>query len=220
MLKRPTVGLMLTLALFAAGAMAQEGGATFTSDLLDDFARTSDKMVQLAEAMPEDLYPWRPDEGVRTVGEVYMHFVGVNFLLPGGLGATPPEGLEVPEGGPMAMLAALEADVTMKSDVLAKLNQSIEYVKASIPQIEDLETEVNMFGFPGTKRAIATIKTNDGREFVDTVDNAKGSPQNPLSDDELIAKFRTVDFTQMHEGEDATNLQGEIACAGGSCELV
>ena len=30
---------------------------------------------------------------------------------------------------------------------------------------------------------------------------------------ELIAKFRPVDYTQMREVEDATNLQGEIACA-------
>jgi 2-methylcitrate dehydratase len=44
--------------------------------------------------------------------------------------------------------------------------------------------------FPVVKRAIATITTNDGRRFVETVDHAKGSPQNPLSDDELIAKFR------------------------------
>ena len=44
--------------------------------------------------------------------------------------------------------------------------------------------------FPGTKRAIATIDTNDGRQFVEVVDHAKGSPQNPLSDDELVAKFR------------------------------
>lgn len=37
---------------------------------------------------------------------------------------------------------------------------------------------------------------------------------------ELISKFQSVDYTQMHEQDDATNLQGEIACAGGSCELV
>ncbi len=37
---------------------------------------------------------------------------------------------------------------------------------------------------------------------------------------ELISKFRSVDYTQMREQEDATNLQGEIACAGGACELV
>ena len=44
--------------------------------------------------------------------------------------------------------------------------------------------------FPGTKRAIATLTTNDGRTFTKTVDHAKGSPANPMSDDELIAKFR------------------------------
>ena len=37
---------------------------------------------------------------------------------------------------------------------------------------------------------------------------------------ELISKFQSVDYTLMHEGEDVTNLQGEIACAGGACELV
>jgi ribonucleoside-triphosphate reductase len=37
---------------------------------------------------------------------------------------------------------------------------------------------------------------------------------------ELIANFRSADYTLMHEQEDATNLQGEIACAGGACELV
>lgn len=37
---------------------------------------------------------------------------------------------------------------------------------------------------------------------------------------ELISKFKLVDYTQMHEREDTTKLQGEIACAGGACELV
>ena len=37
---------------------------------------------------------------------------------------------------------------------------------------------------------------------------------------ELISKFRTVDYTLMKEEDDETNLQGEIACAGGACELV
>lgn len=59
--------------------------------------------------------------------------------------------------------------------------------------------------FPGTKRAIATIDTNDGRQFVETVDHAKGSPQNPLSDEELIAKFRAN-----AEGVMDTSRQDEI----------
>ncbi|PID81459.1 2-methylcitrate dehydratase [bacterium DOLZORAL124_64_63] len=65
------------------------------------------------------------------------------------------------------------------------------------PRIRDLLGKIEVVAndeidamFPGTKRAIATIDTNDGRQFVETVDHAKGSPLNPLSDEELIAKFR------------------------------
>lgn len=44
--------------------------------------------------------------------------------------------------------------------------------------------------FPGVKRAVATLTTTDGRTLAETVDHAKGSPQNPMSDEEVIAKFR------------------------------
>jgi 2-methylcitrate dehydratase len=44
--------------------------------------------------------------------------------------------------------------------------------------------------FPGLKRAVATLTTTDGRTLAETVDHAKGSPQNPMSDEEVIAKFR------------------------------
>jgi len=166
MMNRRTLGLGLAMIVMASTAFAQEGGATFTSDLLTDFERASDKIVQLAEAMPEEKYSWRPAEGVRSVSEVFMHFVGVNYLLPGGLGASPPEGLEVPEGGPMALLGALEADVTEKDEVIAQAKASIEYAMKAIPQIEDLETEVSMFGFPGTKRAYLLILLTHAHEHL------------------------------------------------------
>lgn len=53
-------------------------------------------------------------------------------------------------------------------------------VKAN-PQIDSL--------FPRVKRAIVTIKTNRG-EFTKTEDHAKGRPERPLSDEELIDKFK------------------------------
>jgi 2-methylcitrate dehydratase len=74
---------------------------------------------------------------------------------------------------------------------------SFEQEKLFDPRIRTLLGKIEVVAndeidamFPAKKRAIATITTNDGREFVETVDHAKGSPQNPLSDDELIAKFR------------------------------
>ena len=44
--------------------------------------------------------------------------------------------------------------------------------------------------FPAVKRAIVTIATRDGRSFTRQEDHAKGRAERPLSDDELIDKFR------------------------------
>ena len=44
--------------------------------------------------------------------------------------------------------------------------------------------------FPGVKRAIVRITTTDGATHEEQVDHAKGSPENPMSDDEVVAKFR------------------------------
>jgi 2-methylcitrate dehydratase len=44
--------------------------------------------------------------------------------------------------------------------------------------------------FPAVKRAIVRITTTDGAAYEEQVDHAKGSPQNPMSDEEIVAKFR------------------------------
>ena len=37
---------------------------------------------------------------------------------------------------------------------------------------------------------------------------------------QLLASYRPVDYSQMQEAEDGTDLRGEAACAGGSCSIV
>ena len=44
--------------------------------------------------------------------------------------------------------------------------------------------------FPKVKRAIVTITTEDGRQFTKLEDHAKGRAERPLSDAELVDKFR------------------------------
>jgi 2-methylcitrate dehydratase len=44
--------------------------------------------------------------------------------------------------------------------------------------------------FPGVKRARVQITTTAGDQHRAQVDHAKGSPQNPMSDQEIIAKFQ------------------------------
>jgi len=49
--------------------------------------------------------------------------------------------------------------------------------------------------------------------------------QSPFEDcdketyEHMMDSLRSVDLTQVNEAEDNTNLKGEIACAGGACEI-
>jgi 2-methylcitrate dehydratase len=43
--------------------------------------------------------------------------------------------------------------------------------------------------FPAVKRAVVSITTSDGAIHSEQVDHAKGSPENPMSDEEVQAKF-------------------------------
>ncbi len=64
-----------------------------------------------------------------------------------------------------------------------------EKVRNLLPRIKVVaENEIDSL-FPRVKRAIVKIKTERG-EFEKKVDYAKGSPENPMSDNELIQKFK------------------------------
>jgi len=161
------ISLMLTLcAAVGAGAQEEAAAATFTSDMLENFQRTGKQLLSLAEATPADKFDWAPNDQVRTMNEIYMHVVGTNMLLPMALGAAPPEGIEVPEEGPFALLQKWEREVTTKDEVIAKLAASFEYASAAVPAITDLETEVNLFGFPGSKRAYLLVLLTHAHEHL------------------------------------------------------
>ncbi len=77
------------------------------------------------------------------------------------------------------------------------LPSSFSDEKLKDPRIWDLLGKIKVVAdpeidalFPGVKRARVTITNNEGESFTAQVDHAKGSPQNPMSDEEIISKFR------------------------------
>jgi 2-methylcitrate dehydratase len=77
------------------------------------------------------------------------------------------------------------------------LPSSFSDEKLKDPRIWDLLGKIKVVAdpeidamFPGVKRARVTITDNDGASATAQVDHAKGSPQNPMSDDEIISKFK------------------------------
>ncbi len=133
--------------------------------VLENLAEAGDKLLALARATPEDQYGWAPSDEVRTMSEVFMHVVGTNLLLPPALGAAPAEGVEMTDS-PFAMMAQWEATVTAKDDVVGKLESSLAYVQGALASIEDLDTEVTLFGPPAPKRKYFLILMAHAHEHL------------------------------------------------------
>jgi 2-methylcitrate dehydratase PrpD len=52
-----------------------------------------------------------------------------------------------------------------------------------------VDSELAKIGYRGTFNTIVKIKMNDGRKYTKRVDHSKGSPENPLYEDELMDKY-------------------------------
>ncbi len=82
------IALALLVTLVGIPALAQQagGGGDDVPDIqaqyLADLEGMESKFLDLAEAMTEDMYSWRPMEGVRSVSEVFMLIVAENYVMP------------------------------------------------------------------------------------------------------------------------------------------
>ncbi len=136
-----TLGLAL-----AAGtpAAAQQAPAGLKGDMLAQFDDAATKLAQLAEAIPQDKYGWRPGTGVRSVSEVLMH-VGVgNYFVLSFAGVKPP----------MEMSQGLETSMTNKAQVIDFLKQACDHARTAIRTVPDadLDKPTQMFGRQTTYR--------------------------------------------------------------------
>ncbi len=102
-------------------------GTAMLDNLGREMDELGDKMVQLAEAMPEQTYGWAPMEGVRSVGAVFAHMAGDNYFVPALLG-TPVEGTGVTT---TSGIKNYEDARGTKAEIVAELKRSFEAMNAS-----------------------------------------------------------------------------------------
>jgi uncharacterized damage-inducible protein DinB len=104
-------------------SMAQSKDATAPSydmkaQAIFDLQDMKKKFVDLAKAVPAEKYSWRPGEGVRSIGEVYMHITAANHNIPTMMGA--PKQAEF-------MAKDFQSSITDKDQIVAKLGESFDY---------------------------------------------------------------------------------------------
>jgi len=125
---------------FAQAAPSADKAFDFRSEAIVELKAAQDELVSLAQAMPQEKYTWRPEEGVRSVSEVYLHVAAGNFGLTAVAGAPPYPGFK---------FQGFEKSTTDKAKIIELLNQSFDYAEKSIANMSeaDMSTPRNFQGF-------------------------------------------------------------------------
>jgi uncharacterized damage-inducible protein DinB len=134
--------MVLSIAAAASAQSAARSGtmpAGFRTEFLEQFNSSMSKFVALAEAMPAEKYAWSPGPGVMSVAKVYAHVAHYNYRYPSRAMA-----VALPTG---VKLDTLEA-VATKTQVLALLRQSGDYVRTAATRMSDAElaTPTHLYG--------------------------------------------------------------------------
>jgi uncharacterized damage-inducible protein DinB len=117
--------LLLTVSLPAASPAPPSG---VRAEILQNLAVLENHYLQLAGAVPAAKYTWRPGDGVRSIGEVYLHASFANYNLPRYIGTNPPAGLD---------LGALEKSTTDKAKIVERLRHSFANLRTAIEKVGD-----------------------------------------------------------------------------------
>ncbi|MCP5112525.1 MAG: DinB family protein [bacterium] len=124
--------LRLAAALLLTASLSLLAAADFKTEALNRFSAIEKKVVGLAEAVPADKYTWRPQEGVRSISEVYLHIVVLNLAVPRMFGTPPPEGFN---------FRGFDKSTTDKAEIVAKLKESFAHFRKALDKVSGADAD-------------------------------------------------------------------------------
>ena len=162
-----TAGVSTALLLASASTVLAQQRAGLIGDLLRDVTEVEAKLVGLANAMPADKYGWRPREGVRSVGEVFLHVAGDNYLLPTGFGVAAPAATGI-KGEDYQTVTAYESRKLGRDPIIAELQESFAHLKKALSDTPDakLGETVKLFGQNYTVQQVWVMATTHLHEYL------------------------------------------------------
>ena len=154
------LSLFFLLGLAAAPARADEAATTgLKAELLHNIDDVASKLDDLVTATPPDKFSYRPQDGVRSTAEVFLHVSRGNYAFPGIFGVKAPDGID---------LKNLEKSTTDKAQIQKTLAASFDFARAAIRGIPDdgWDRSVTMFGKPATVRAVCLTMVTHMHEHL------------------------------------------------------
>ncbi len=138
-----TRALTVFLSLVLATSASAQG---LMADMHRDVTGVQKKFIDLAKAIPEGAYSWHPN-GARSVGEVFLHIAGENYLIPIFMGRPAPAGIKI-SAADMKTVGAYEARKLTKDQIIAELEASFANLHAGMGLTTDtnLSENIKFFG--------------------------------------------------------------------------
>ena len=142
----------------------RESAVEVRKQFLADIDTLESKFLALAEAFPASKYAWRPAQGVRSVGEAFMHVASEFYVYaPMAYGAT--RSPVIPRG--QDSFKKFES-MSTKDDVVKHLKEGFAYAKQSITGIDEAQLTGSRKLFGGDHNIIETsfAMTDDLHEHL------------------------------------------------------
>jgi uncharacterized damage-inducible protein DinB len=151
----------------AGQAQTAPAAVTYNAEALAVLDEQAQKVISLAEAVPQDKYTWSPSAGVRSTAEVYLHIALANYAFASFLGVKPPEGFT---------FKGFEKSTTDKAKIVEQLKRSFDNLKQAVRESTDLEKGVKVFGSDATARdAILRSLAHNGEHMGQSIAYARMS---------------------------------------------
>ncbi len=160
------IGMFFALTAVAAATDHHEGSpelSGFRAEFMGQIQFVQGRLSQLLQAVPAENYSWRPAEGVRSIGEVYMHAALANYYFIRAAGQPVPADINI-DVQPMEW----DKTATDKDQISKVLDRSFKDLTEAAKKITeaDLEKQVQVFGMEMSLRNFMVSSLNHLHEHL------------------------------------------------------
>lgn len=159
-MRRCFVTLSLAALLAPACAAAQGQPTGIRGELIASMLDAGGKIQELATAIPDGKYTWKPSKDVRSTGQVFLHVVQGNYLYASFSSDAPPMSKDE--------LIKLDSQTMEPAKIRRMLKESYEWAARAIADTPDsvLDAQTAYFGAKISKRAMMLVLASHSHEHL------------------------------------------------------
>ncbi len=163
-MKRFAVFLLLAVVVaFVRPAFSQEKASSpkgLRGEMLMNASDVEKKILDLVNSTPQKKFTWRPEKGVRSVSEVFLHIAGANYLFPSFAGGTKMPATMDPK--------TYEQSTTDKAKIADIVKLSFASFRDNLTNLSDadLDKTAKIFGMEMTYRGVYLLALTHMHEHL------------------------------------------------------